>query len=240
MDEENIPRDLASEEGDKPITSLEPPDGGLNAWLTVLGASLVASATFGFVPCPAVCAHRFKRRLAFAIGFTGAVSSLGGIIYPIMINRLIPRIGFGVALIVLSCFGIVSFAVKTRRPAKPLPPLSKLLAFRAFRDPCYVCLCLGGWFSVFSTLNPFFYVGLYGSIANGRPSITPYYLAIMCATARSSATRIFNVISSTMLSGFLILAMWYTSTAERNLVSFSTLYGFASAPFLLITTCTAP
>jgi hypothetical protein len=34
--------------------------------------------------------------MAFAIGFTGAVSSLGGIIYPIMINRLIPRIGFGV------------------------------------------------------------------------------------------------------------------------------------------------
>jgi hypothetical protein len=53
MDEENIPRDLASEEGDKPITSLEPPDGGLNAWLTVLGASLVASATFG-------CAFRRK------------------------------------------------------------------------------------------------------------------------------------------------------------------------------------
>jgi hypothetical protein len=61
------------------------------------------------------------------------------------------------------------------------------LAFRAFRDPCYVCLCLGGWFSVFSTVNPFFYVGLYGSVANGGPSITPYYLAIMCATARSSA-----------------------------------------------------
>jgi hypothetical protein len=55
----------------------------------------ILSAT-SFVPCFAVCAHWFKRRLAFAIGFTGAVSSLGGIIYPTMINRRILCIGFGV------------------------------------------------------------------------------------------------------------------------------------------------
>jgi hypothetical protein len=49
----------------------------------------------------------------------------------------------------------------------------------------------------------------------------------------------FNVISlSTILSGVLILAMWYTSTAERNLLAFSALYGFASGPFFsLITVC---
>jgi hypothetical protein len=49
----------------------------------------------------------------------------------------------------------------------------------------------------------------------------------------------FNVISlSTMLSGVLMLAMWYTSTAERNLLAFSALYGFASGPFFsLITVC---
>ncbi|KAJ7923776.1 major facilitator superfamily domain-containing protein [Mycena leptocephala] len=211
-------------------------------------------ATFAFLPCLAVCAHWFKRKLAFAIGFPVGAASLGGIIYPIMINRLIPRIGFGwtirtIAFIILFCFTVASFTIKTRRPPKPLPPLSKLLAFQAFRDPCYVFLCIGGWFTVFSTFNPFFYVGLYGSIANGGPStLTPYYLAIMCATAIVGrivpgyiADRVgrFNVISlSTLLSGVLILAMWYTSTAERNLIAFSALYGFASGPFFsLLTAC---
>ncbi|KAJ7615662.1 major facilitator superfamily domain-containing protein [Mycena polygramma] len=355
LNDKNLTRDVElGEEVEevKPLALSEPPDGGLDAWLTVLGASMVALATFGtvngygafndyyettylsnysatvvsmigsiqlfilyifgglsgalfdaygprlmvpisgvvatfalfmlsitkpqqiyqqflthavlfslgatfaFLPCLAVCAHWFKRRLAFAIGFPVGSASLGGIIYPIMLNRLIPRIGFGwtirvLAFIVLFCFAVASCTIKTRRPSKPLPPLSKLLAFRAFRDPRYTFLCLGGWFTVFSTFNPFFYVGLYGSIANGGPSkLTPYYLAIMCATAILGrilpgyiADRIgrFNVITlSTMLSGVLILALWYTSAAEPNLLAFSAVYGFASGPFFsLITTCAA-
>ncbi|KAJ7482962.1 major facilitator superfamily domain-containing protein [Mycena galericulata] len=205
-------------------------------------------ATFGFFPALAVCAHWFKRRLAFAVGFPIAASSLGGIIYPVLLDRLIPRLGFGwtvriLAFILLGCFLIASVTITTPRPPKPLPRLSQMLAFRAFRDPCYTCLCLGGWFSVFSTFNPFFYVGLYGTIANGGVAtvLTPYYLAIMCATAIVGriipgfvADRVgrFNVISvSTMLSGVLILGLWYTSAAQPNLIAFSTIYGFVSGPF---------
>ncbi|KAJ6530944.1 major facilitator superfamily domain-containing protein [Mycena vulgaris] len=335
---------------DKLLVSAEPPDGGLDAWLSILGASLVALATFGtvngygafndyyettylsdysatlismigaiqvfilyifaglsgalfdafgprymipasglvssfalfmlsisqpqhiyqqylthavlfslgatfaFFPSLAVCAHWFKRRLAFAMGFPIAAASLGGIIYPIMLEKLIPRIGFGwtiriIAFIVLGCYIVATFTITTRRPPKPLPRLSQLLAFRAFRDPCYTCLCLGGWFTIFSTFNPFFYVGLYGSVANGGAStLTPYYLAIMCATAIVGrigpsfiADRVgrFNVVAiSTLLSGILILALWYTSTAQPGLIAFSAVYGFASGPFFaLLSAC---
>ncbi|KAJ6453179.1 major facilitator superfamily domain-containing protein [Mycena sanguinolenta] len=212
-------------------------------------------APFSFLPAMAVCAHWFKRRLAFAIGFPVGSASLGGIIYPILLNRLIPRIGFGwtvrvLALIVLFCFAIASFTIKTRRPPKPLPPLSKMFAFHAFRDLRFTFLCIGGWFTVLSTFNPFFYVGVYGATANGGPSrLTPYYLSIMCATAIAGrivpgyiADRVgrFNVVAmSTLLSGILILSLWYTSTAEPNLLAFSAIYGFASGPFFSLTTACA-
>ncbi|KAJ7174135.1 major facilitator superfamily domain-containing protein [Mycena crocata] len=334
------------------IASAEPPDGGLDAWLTILGSSLVALATFGtvngygafndyyettylsnysatlismigsiqlfvmyifaglsgalfdsfgprymipasglvasfalfmlsisqpqqiyqqyltqavlfslgasfaFFPSIAVCAHWFKRRLAFAIGFPIGAASLGGIIYPIMLNKLIPRIGFGwtiriLAFIVLACYIVASFTITTPRHPKPLPRLSQLISFRAFRDPCYTCICLGGWFSVLSTFNPFFYIGLYSSVANGGDSnLTPYYLAIMCATAILGriapgfiADRVgrFNVIAfATMLSGILILALWYTSTSQPSLIAFAAVYGFASGPFFsLLSACVA-
>ncbi|KAF8215373.1 major facilitator superfamily domain-containing protein, partial [Mycena galopus ATCC 62051] len=173
-----------------------------------------------------------------------------------MLNRLIPKIGFGwtvriIALIVFVCFAVASLTIKTRRPPKPLPPLSKILAFHAFRDLRYAFLCLGGWFTVFSTFNPFFYVGIYGAVANGgATTLTPYFLAIMCATAIVGrilpgyiADRFgrFNVIAlSTLLSGILILALWYTSTAQPNLIAFSAVYGFASGPFFsLVTACAA-
>ncbi|KAJ7160340.1 major facilitator superfamily domain-containing protein [Mycena filopes] len=213
-------------------------------------AHAVFSIGASFFPALAVCAHWFKRRSAFAMSFPIAAASLGGIIYPIMLHKLIPRIGFGwtirvLAFLVFFCFFVGSLTIKVRRPAKPLPRLSQLLAFRAFRDPCYTCLCLGGWFSVLSTFNPFFYVGLYASVANGGPSIlTPYYLAIMSAAAIFGrivpgfmADRVgkFNVIAfSTMLSGILILSLWYTSTAEPNLIAFATVYGFASGPFFSV------
>ncbi|KAJ7793882.1 hypothetical protein B0H14DRAFT_3093907 [Mycena olivaceomarginata] len=275
----------------------EPPDGGLDAWLTVLGSSLVALSTLGvlvngygafndyyettylsnysatghlhdritkpqqiyqqfltqvsklgggihselfgsftirpfcFLPGLAVCAHWFKRRLAFAIASPWVRRASGAIIYPIMLNRLIPKIGFGwtvriLAFIVLACF-------------TPLPPLAQLFAFRAFRDVRFALICAGGWFTVFSTFNPFFYVG--GS------TLTPYFLAIMCATAivgricQGISQIGFNVISfSTLLSGILILALWYTSTAQPNLIAFSAVYGFASGPFFsLVTACVA-
>ncbi|KAJ7456715.1 major facilitator superfamily domain-containing protein [Mycena galericulata] len=212
-------------------------------------------ASFGFFPALSVCAHWFKRRLAFALGFPIGAASLGGIIYPIMLIKLIPRIGFGWTIrvfgfIVLACYIVAALTITTPRRRKPLPRLSKLLAFHALRDPCYACLCLGGWFSVFSTFNPFFYVGLYGAVANNGETtvLTPYYLAIMCATAIVGrigpgfvADRIgrFNVISvSTLLSGILILALWYTSAAQPNLIAFSALYGFTSGPFFsLLSPC---
>ncbi|KAJ7704772.1 major facilitator superfamily domain-containing protein [Mycena rosella] len=183
-------------------------------------------ATFAFFPCLGICAHWFKRRLAFAMGFPIAAASIGGIIYPVMLNKLIPRIGFGwtiriFAFIVLFCFTVATFTISTPRAPKPLPRLSQLLAFRAFRDPCYTCLCLAGWFTVLSTFNPFFYVGLYGAVANGGASVlTPYYLTIMCATA----------IVGRIGPGFIV--------DRPNLIAFSAIYGFASGPFFsLFTAC---
>ncbi|KAF7290764.1 Monocarboxylate permease-like protein [Mycena indigotica] len=207
-------------------------------------------ATFAFFPSIAVCAHWFKRKLAFALGFPIAAASLGGIVYPIMLDHLIPKIGFGwtiriLAFIVLFCFIVGSLTITTPRPPKPLPKLSQLLAFHAFRDPTYLCLCLGGWFSVMSIFNPFFYVGLYGEVASGGPSkLTPYYLAILCATAIVGrilpgfiADRVgrYNVMAATtLISGVLILAMWYTATEQPSLIAFSALYGFFSGPFFAL------
>ncbi|KAJ7059228.1 major facilitator superfamily domain-containing protein [Mycena amicta] len=204
-------------------------------------------ATFAFFPSISVCAHWFKRRLSFALGFPIAAASLGGIIYPIMLDRLIPRIGFGwtirvLAFIVLFCFAVGSLTITTPRPPKPLPRLSQLLAFHAFRDPTYLCLCLGGWCFVMSVFNPFFDVGLYSEVAGGGPStLTPYYISILCASAILGriapgivADRVgrYNVMAVTSLvCGILTLAMWYTSTAQPNLIAFSALYGFFSGPY---------
>ncbi|KAG7086549.1 hypothetical protein E1B28_002498 [Marasmius oreades] len=206
-------------------------------------------ATFSFFPSMGLIPHWFKRKLPYAIGPLTAGASIGGIVFPIMLAKLIPRVGFGwtiriIAFMTLFCFIVATLTVKARRPTKPLPPFHMLFDFGAFRDPCYVFLATGCWFSVFAVFNPFFYLGLYASTANPSSSLNPYYLAILCATSIAGRTipgviavhvGRFNVLCiSTLISAILIIALWYTSTAEPNLIAFSALYGFFSGPFFAL------
>lgn len=48
-----------------------------------------------FFPAANVITHWFRRRVAYALGCVIAGSGVGGIVFPIMLTRLIPRIGFG-------------------------------------------------------------------------------------------------------------------------------------------------
>ncbi|KAL0070602.1 hypothetical protein AAF712_002443 [Marasmius tenuissimus] len=203
-------------------------------------------ATFSFFPSMSVISHWFKRKLPYAIGPLTAGGSIGGIVFPIMLSRLIPRIGFGwtiriIAFITLFCFTVATFTIKGRRPTKPLPPLKMLFDFGAFRDPCYVFLATGCWFSVFAVFNPFFYVGLYASTVHPSSSLNPYYLSILCATSIAGRTLPgfvavylgrFNVFCvSNLITAVLMITLWYNSTAEPNLIAFAALYGFFSGPF---------
>ncbi|KIK56224.1 hypothetical protein GYMLUDRAFT_263738 [Collybiopsis luxurians FD-317 M1] len=208
-------------------------------------------AAFSFFPSMGLMAHWFKSKVPYAIGSVSAGGSIGGIVFPIMISRLFPRIGFGwtvrvFAFITLSCFVIGTLTIKQRRPSKPFPTsISVLFDFTAFKDPCYVFLAVGCWFSVFGVLNPLFYVGLSGEVSSPDSNVNGYYLAILSAAAiigRASpgfiAGRIgrFNILCiSTIISTILIFVLWYTSFAQADLIAFAALYGIFSGPFFSIT-----
>lgn len=212
-------------------------------------------ASIGFFPAVSVIAHWFKRNAAYAMGCVIAGASAGGIVFPIMIHKLIPKIGFGwtvraIAFIILGCYSIACVTIKTRRPPKPLPPFTRMVDFGAFKDIRFALMAVGLWLNIISAFNPFFYIGLYGITTAGQNVLTPYLLTIMCAT--SIAGRVlpgiiadkvgrFNIITlATLLSGVLSLAMWYTSDNEAVLVTYGALYGFVSGPcFSLMPACVA-
>lgn len=67
------------------------------------------------------------------MGVIAAGSSLGGVIFPIVLQRLFPRIGFGwtiraVGLINLVCLALSCLTMRTRLPKRPVP-VSELLKF---------------------------------------------------------------------------------------------------------------
>jgi MFS family permease len=78
-----------------------------------LGASAVFNASVNSV------STWFAKRRAFALGVTASGSSLGGVIFPIMVSNLIPKVGFPWAMricafLILAMLGISNVTLKSR------------------------------------------------------------------------------------------------------------------------------
>ncbi|KAK0202246.1 major facilitator superfamily domain-containing protein, partial [Desarmillaria ectypa] len=175
-----------------------------------------------FFPCLAITTHRFRHKNAYTTGCVTAGPSIGCIIFPILMHRLLPKLGFGWTIRIIGFICLFCYIVAP-------PPMSRLLDFGAFKHPTYSLLPIGAWISIFSIFNPFFYVGLYGSVAFGESNLTSYYLAILCATsivgrvgpgliADRLGRRGYNVIcTATRVSSNLMLALWYCLHIEPSL-----------------------
>lgn len=85
-----------------------------------IGASMVFYPAFS-----AVVTWFFKKR-AMAVGIAAAGSSLGGLIFPIMVQRLVVEIGFGwtmrtCAFLILALLIVANLFIKSRIPPHPRP-----------------------------------------------------------------------------------------------------------------------
>jgi len=217
-------------------------------WQQYLTQSIIYSvgASLGFYPAISVIPHWFRKRTALALGFVVAGSGLGGIVFPILLSKLFPRLGFGwtvrvVAFIVLGCFAVASFTIKSPRPRKPFPSITKMIDFAAFRDPRFTVFAIGAWCNIVAVFNPYFYIGAYSTVVNGNSAVTPYLLVIMCGSSipgrivpgmiADKFGRFNTIAASSMISAILTLTLWYLSTSEPSLIVFASLYGFLSGPF---------
>jgi MFS family permease len=103
----------------------------------------------------------FKKR-ATAFGIMASGSSLGGVVMPIMVTKLIPQIGFpwtmrAVAFMLLGMLIIANFTVKSR--LAPRPRKLELMEFvRPLHEPAFTLLCVASFFFFFGTFLPFNFV----------------------------------------------------------------------------------
>jgi MFS family permease len=85
-----------------------------------IGASMV------FYPAFSATITWFFKKRAMAVGIAAAGSSLGGVIFPIMVSRLVVEVGFGwtmriCAFLVLGLLIIANLFIKSRIPPHPRP-----------------------------------------------------------------------------------------------------------------------
>ncbi|KAK1146881.1 hypothetical protein N8T08_002207 [Aspergillus melleus] len=201
-----------------------------------LGCALI------FTPAMAAPYTWFRRRKAIASGLTVAGSSIGGVVFPLMVQHLIPRVGFGwtmriCAFLVLAMLIFAVLTVSSRIEHRPTP--MKIVDYvKPLAELDFCILCAACFFLYWGMFVPFNYIsvvamrhGMSHSLAlslipilNGASFLgrtVPNYFADRCGA--------FNVmIVMTLFTAIIVLALLLPASGNAAFLTFTALFGVGS------------
>jgi len=124
-----------------------------------------------------------KRGMAYGILSTG--SSIGGVIFPIMINRLIPKVGFGwamriAAFLILFLLILAILTVKSRFPSNK-QHLSRKQIMAPLSEPVFIALNAGLCLFTFGMFVPINYLVIEATSHGMSPDLAQYLVAMFNA-----------------------------------------------------------
>ena len=187
----------------------------------------------------------FKRR-GLALGVMVSGSSLGGVLFPIMVQNLIPRIGFPwtmrvCAFLILGLLSFASVSVRSRIPPKHRP-FSVMDFIRPFGEPAFATVSLGNFFRFLGPFTPFNYITLSAISLGMSINLSNYLVSLL--NVGSIFGRIFpgwaadklgryNIqIAMCTISFIVNLAIWLPARGDTPIIVFVILYGIASGSFV--------
>ncbi|KIX05494.1 uncharacterized protein Z518_06366 [Rhinocladiella mackenziei CBS 650.93] len=213
------------------------------------GVCSAIGACFLFTPAMTCISTWFFKKRGMAIGLAASGSSLGGVLFPIIVSRMIEETGFPWAMRTCAflILGLCIFAILTLRSR--LPPTRRQFKVMAFIRPLGEVPMLLTTLAVF-----FFYWGMFPvfsfitAVANGRGmslDLAQYLVSILNAGSVFGRTLPgilgdkvgrYNVMSVfCTLTTILILAVWIPATSNAGQLVFAPLFGFTSGAAIGLT-----
>jgi MFS family permease len=115
-----------------------------------------------FVPIMGLCSTYFAKKRGMALGIVTCGNSAGGIIYPVIVRQLLPKLGFGWTVRILGFINVASLAlvIAFMRPRLPPRKTGPLIEWEALRDMPYCLHVLGMCFLLPPVYCVFYYVSL--------------------------------------------------------------------------------
>ena len=233
-------------------------------WQTLLAQAVGIGLGIGllFLPAISIVSHYFLHRRALAIGIVATGSSAGGIVLPIMLNRLVASHGFEKAVQFSGYLVMGSLIIACALMRPRLPPNKKSAPKpspkQIFSSVPY-CFVVAGLFCVaWGLFFPIFYLQVYlhsrkvlglklttpqviAEIHHISPNLTQYLLAIL------NAASVFGRISPNFLADFcgalttltfmcfgagVIVFSLFGAKTAGGIIAVAILYGFFSGAFV--------
>ncbi|KAL0255002.1 hypothetical protein SLS55_009527 [Diplodia seriata] len=208
--------------------------------VSAMGASAI------FYPAMSTNATWFFRRRALAFGLMAAGSSIGGVIFPIMVSHLIPQVGFPwtmriCAFLILFLMLIANLTIKSRIPPtpKPLAPIEFVLPFK---EMPFLFLTIGSFLFFMGMFLPINYLIVQATAEGMSARLAGYLIPILNALSlfgrvlpgyvgdKVGRYNVMLVLCS--LTAVLDLALWIPASGNAALIVFAAAYGFGSGAFV--------
>ncbi|KAF8477610.1 MFS monocarboxylate transporter [Kalaharituber pfeilii] len=199
------------------------------------------SVSLVFTPSIASVGHWFQVKRATATGIAVTGASIGGIVFPLVFQQLIPQIGFPWACRVVGFIELVllipaNFLIRSR--LKPTPDAKARIDLGALRDPIFALTTFGAFLIEWGLFIPITYQTSY-AIAAGVEEAFSYQLVAIFNTgsvfgrwlpnyAADKLGRFNIMIIMAALCVIVTLGLWLPGKGEATLIAFAVLYGFGS------------
>jgi predicted MFS family arabinose efflux permease len=134
-------------------------------WQLVLSQGICVGLANGciFTPGVALVSTYFSTKKSLAIGIAASGSAVGGLIFPVMVQKLLPKIGFGWTMRSLGLVDAVLLLTVNVFARQRVPPRRSgpILDLQSFKDLTYLLYGVGMFFTFWGVYFAFFYLSAF-------------------------------------------------------------------------------
>lgn len=215
-------------------------------WQFMLAQGVLTGLANGLLMFPALSAvpQWFNKKRGAAMGMAIAGSSLGAVVFPIVLSNLLTKtdIGFGwsvriTGFIMLPILTFSALTIKARLP----PRKTKFFLWSSFKSRMYNLLILSFFFSMMGMFIPLFLLPTYAIEKGMSESLASYLVAIMNGSSIFGRVipgvlgdkfgRI-NTLIAAAFSTSIIIFCWPEAHTESSIIAIAIVFGFSSGAII--------
>lgn len=215
-------------------------------WQLILSQGVCIGLAAGclFVPSVAILPQYFRAKRGLANGFAASGSSIGGVVYPIMFDRLQKKVGFAWATRALGfvCFGTICISISIMRQRFQPKEKRKLVQLSALKEPAFTIFAIGMFMGFLGFYNFLFYVQSYAIETGIVDSNLGFYL-LSILNAASTFGRIapnfladhvgpINMLTPAVAITAILAFVWIRVHTVPGIIILAIFYGFFSGGFV--------
>ncbi|KAE8375301.1 major facilitator superfamily domain-containing protein [Aspergillus bertholletiae] len=213
-------------------------------WQLFLAQGVGQGIGCGLMFCPtiALIPTYFTKRRSIAMGIVASGSATGGLVFPAVVMRLLPRIGYGWTMRILGFISLGTLMpcllfLKQRLPPRQSGPL---VEWAAFKEPSYALFAIGMFLNFWGIYIGFFYIGSFArDIINVSQSTSIDVLLVMNGVGLLGRlipnlmadwyTGPLNLLIPSSLATGVVAYCWAAVNSSGGMYAFSVFYGLAAA-----------